>query len=256
MTNQSILGGTAAILAFSITTACSTATTTGAPRVVPFATTTDASSSPCRVTGRPIVVATRVFVPRGVEARVHEGGFEVRFAMTARRCLGVDMGSARDDVREAPCPVLSGASNAIAEVETANTSRTDVAADRSLLGIAVTTSPARGSEAGGAPGRGALQVLLGGVVDPGTPDRAAIGGGRFLRLSVEGGYERHQLRAQVFADRGDAMGSSFDISPPEGSVIGHASAIFDANGEGLVAYLASTDVELDVLATPVACTMR
>ena len=74
--NHSTLGGAAAILAFSFaTTACSTAPTTPLPRLA-TAAVGDSSSSPCRVTGRPVVLAKRVFAPGGVEVLVRDAGFD------------------------------------------------------------------------------------------------------------------------------------------------------------------------------------
>jgi hypothetical protein len=251
--NHSILRGEAAMLLFSITTAaCSTATTTTAPRVGAAAATTDASPSMCRVTGRPTVLAKHVFVPRGVEALAHEGGFEVRFATAAAHCRSVQWPLYSVDAQEALCPGDHAAAyEATAEVDVKGVSRSPRLTG--LLGITVTTPSKGRDEAGHALDHSPVRVLPDRLADAAMAGRTTIGGGRFLRLVVDGDYESHRLRAQVVADSGDAMGRTFDVSLPEDAVIGAPSAAIDTNGEGVIAYLASRGDEFYTLATPVAC---
>ena len=50
--------------------------------------------------------------------------------------------------------------------------------------------------------------------------------------------------------------SASAVSPPSASVIGRASVVIAPTGYGLATYVASTDGEFDVLATPIACAMN
>ena len=75
-----------------------------------------------------------------------------------------------------------------------------------------------------------------------------VGSERFLRLSIEGGLESHQLHAQVFASSGEAVGPMLDVSPQTASVIGRASAAIEPGGAGLVTYIASTGDDFGVFA--------
>jgi hypothetical protein len=254
--NHSVLRGDAAMFLFSITTAaCSTATTTTAPQVGSATATTDASPSMCRVTGRPTVLAKHVFVPRGVEARAHEGGFEVRFATAPTHCRSVQwpLQSVADDAQEALCPGDPGVYEAIAEVDVKGASPSP--RPTGLLGITVTAPSVGRDKTGTLLQHSVLRVLPGRLPDAATTGLTPIGSDRFLRLVVDGDYESHRLRAQVVASSGDAMGRTFDVSPPEDAVIGVPSAAIDANGDGVIAYLASRGDEFYTLAAPVACSM-
>jgi hypothetical protein len=269
MTNRAIPGGTAAILAFSVaSTACSTVTTAASAPRPPSPVMRGAPLS-CRVTGGPVVMARQVFVPSGVETLAHEGGFEVRFAAARSRCASVDWPWAPEDPREVPCPLLPGVD---ADVTAKDDTKTTLASGSNVAG----------HEEGGVPpadGRSVLGVTMshqwrslceGREAFVECPLRASrrgwdgseatevvpIGGERFLRLSVDGGVESHQLRAQVFASSGEAVGPSLDLSPQGGSVIGRASVAIAPDGDGLVTYIASTDDGFDVLGTPISCATR
>jgi hypothetical protein len=261
MTNHAIPGGAAALLAFSIaTTGCSAVTTAAsAPRLrSPVARN---ASLPCRVTGGPVVLAKRVFVPRGVETRAHDGTFEVRFAAAKSRCFSVDWPRASEDPRTVSCPLpllprVDAEVTATHDTNMMFASGSNVADGRSVFGVTM-LQPSRslreGREAiGELPLRASRRASDGSEATGLVP----IGGESFLRLSVDGDIESHQLRAQVFASSGEALGPALDLSPQGASVIGRASVAIEPNGDGLVTYIASADDEFEVLGTPISCATR
>jgi hypothetical protein len=252
-----LLSGTAAILAYGLsTTACSIVDTAPAARLG-LPETGDAPL-PCRVTGNPSLLARRVFVPPGVEARARdsrENRFEVRFATAKSHCFAVEWPSASDGRREASCPLHGVDPNAMATAvhygETPSASESEVGAARSLFGV-----PGHADEERAARAPWHLRSADGA---PGETDVAGfvhIGGGRTLHVFSDGGLDTHRLLAQAMTSNGQALGPVLELSPAEGSVIGQPSAAIDSNGDGLVTYIASMDGEFDVLATPISCAAR
>jgi hypothetical protein len=153
------------------------------------------------------MLATRVFAPRGVEVLERHAGFEVRVATAESRCFVFDWPSASGARQDMPCPPTS----VNADVTAANATEafapgSNVANALPFLGVSILERPRLPREAeltivehplGASPGRS-----LGGEVTGLVP----VGSERFLRLSIEGGLESHQLDAQVFASSGEAWG--------------------------------------------------
>jgi hypothetical protein len=260
--NHSILCGAAALVACFATAACSPATTTTtAPQLQGAAP----STSPCRVTGRPERLATHVFVPGGVQARVLDDGFEVRFAGPGKHCFARLVSSASGPLEAAaPCPIPAseGERLAVSGDETMK-ARESNAVDGSRIALGVVTYNAPRAYFG-FPHEGRATVVEhlfeppqgGPRAGQTAPALAPIGGERFLLVWIEGGVETEQLRAQPVAGWGKAAGPALDLSLPEGSVIGRPSVAFAPSGDGLVAYVTSMGDEFDVYATPVACAAR
>jgi hypothetical protein len=256
--NHTTLGAAGALLAFSAaTTACSTATTaTSAPRLGSPATST--AALPCRVTGSPVVLATRVFVPRGVEVLARHAHFEVRFAAAAFRCLAVAWPSASRAREDVSCPPTSVDADvtAASAMEATFGSGSRVASALPLLGVSMRESSQRQREGQVALVERPVGASLGGPDGGEVTELVPVGSNRFLRLSIEGGLESHQLGAQVFASSGEAVGPVFDVSPQDASVIGRPSAAIEPGGAGWVTYIASTGDEFGVFATPISCATR
>jgi hypothetical protein len=240
----------------------STACSTG----VPSARLPSASSGPaaCHITGGPRVLARRVFVPGGVEATAEGGGFSVRFAPTASRCVSVDAASASETPRPASCPTPGGRTvnreNASDETMLAWESHAD---PEPHITLGVVTYDAPHAYFGGSL-EAKRRIVERTFHAPGAslgsgetaPDLAPIGHDRFLLAWVDGGVESHQLRAQSVVGWGDPIGPAMVLSSVESSVIGRPSVAVAPTGYGVVTYIASTDGEFDVLATPIACAMN
>jgi len=256
---RSGLGTVVTALSFVACGACSSITPTPA-RVAP-AFTGDAA---CHATGTPKVLARGAFVPRGVQATEQDGGFTIRFASAASRCVAVDWASDPGAPRAASCPAPGPQTTARADArdETllAWESR-DEEQPRIKLGVVTYDAPHAffgvGIEA-------KQHVVERTFYPPGAgrdggqmaPELAPIGHDRFLLAWVDGNVESHALRAQSVAGWGDPLGASMLLSPSEASVIGRPSVVVASTGYGLVTYLASIDGEFDVLATPIACAMN
>jgi hypothetical protein len=252
--------GTTVRIAFSLalslaTAACSASV--GSPQV-PAAST---GAPVCHVTGPAKAVARRVFVPGGVVASEEGGSFSVRFATAASRCVEVGWPSASE--RPASCP---GPGDVLAAREASDETMLaweshDEPEPHITLGVVTYDAPhaffGTGIE-------GQRRVVERAFFAPGAsrdrgetaPSLARIGHDRFLLAWVDGNVESHQLRAQSVVGWGDPLGPSMVLSPPSASVIGRASVVVAPSGYGLVTYLASTDGEFDVLATPIACAMN
>jgi hypothetical protein len=243
--------------------ACSVSATP--PRVVSVETgAAGATGAPvCHVTSPAKVLARHVFVPGGVEANAQDGGFSVRFAAAASRCITVDWPSADHPARVAcPTPGAETATRATSGEETmlawesrgAQDSHIDLGvvaydAPHAFLGLRIEGSRHIVQRAFYAPAarRGDGET---------APELAPLGHDRFLLAWVEGNVESHQLRAQSVVGWGDPLGAAMILSPAEASVIGRPSVVVAPTGYGLVTYVASMDGEFDVLATPIACALN
>ena len=84
-----------------------------------------------------------------------------------------------------------------------------------------------------------------------APSVAGLGDGRFVIAWTEGPASNHQVRAQlVGAD--DAQGESFAVSAP-GVFAGQETIALGNDGRGVIAFFASRDGEMDVVAAPIMC---
>jgi hypothetical protein len=221
-------------------------------------------AAPCHATGSPKVLARRVFVPGGVEASVQDGGFSVRFATAASRCVAVDWVSASEGPRPASCPAAS----ARTMVRTDSSDETMLAweshdAEESHITLGVVTYDAPHAFFGvGIEGKKHIveRTFYAPGASRGTgetaPELAPIGHDRFLLAWVDGNVESKELRAQSVVGWGDSLGPAMVLSPADASVIGRPSVVVAPSGYGLVTYMASIDGEFDAMATPIACAMN
>jgi hypothetical protein len=254
----STLAGAAMSLASA---ACSSRTATvGAPHA-PSAYT---GAAACHATGKPTVLARKVYVPAGVEAVAQDGAITVRYATGVARCLSVGWGAVDDEPAPAACPTR-GARTAVREDASDETmlawESDDEPAPRIKLGVVAYDVPMSllGDHLGRA--RSTRKLVERAFLVPGSsrdagqraPALAPIGHDRFLLAWVDGNDESHELRAQSVVGWGDALGPSMVLSPQDASVIGQPSVVVAPSGYGLVTYVASIDGELDVFGTPVAC---
>lgn len=261
--NQSNIGYAAAVLSLSLSSAaCSAVSTAAAPPTVADAS---GSAAPCRVTGRPTVLARHLFVPGGVEVQENGGALQVRFAHAKSRCLTTQWPPTSEAPQDAACPSPGAtvAANAVSGDETMlaseRVSQGSGNAPLLVLGI-VTYDPPHADFGFSSAGRERVVERLFAAErvagDQTSPELVAIGGERFLLVWVEGGVERHELRAQSVAGWGDRLGPAMDLSTADVSVIGRASAVVGPDGDGLVAYIASAGEEFDLFGTPIACAAR
>jgi hypothetical protein len=227
----------------------------------------DAPAVSCHLAGPLQTVASGVYVPAGVEASVEGEQVSIRFARRKGRCESVHALAVwshfASDEGSAECPSQHRDVVATSEGETllAKESRDDAGSPRIDLSVVVHDVP---SLLFGFVGRDRSRVVerafeppeggrVGGQRSPGL---VSLPGERFLLMWVEGDSYGRQLRAQPVAGWGAAAGPVFDVSPPDASVIGAASAAMAKDGRGEVAFLASRGNGFDVLAAPIACVVR
>jgi hypothetical protein len=257
------------LLAASFLALASTACSAGIvepPRAPPsVAGVAAAGDGACHATGPAVVLATRVFVPGGVEATASGEGFAVRFRTRASRCVAVDWPSASDP--GGPHPVSCPAPGV-------RTATRESAGSQAMLALKSHEEPeprgSLGALTSDAPGDlfgsgiepnpyGAQHTFRAPAARPGdfatTPELAPIGHDRFLLAWVEGSVEEHHLSARSVVGWGDPQGPGMVLSPPDASVIGRPSVAVAPTGQGLVTYIASVDGKFEVLGTPVACAM-
>jgi len=225
----------------------------------------EAPGSLCRVTGEARVVASHVYVPAGVEARLDDGHATIRFAHRKGSCAVAralpTSGRFVTDDTAGECPADASDVVATSEGETilARESRRDGQTPHITLGVVVHDAPSllgfsvRGSDRVVERAFAPPQVSPGGEKHPWL---APLPGERFLLLWVDGDSEGSSLHAQPVAGWGTPVGGAFDLSPSDVSVIGRPSAAVGPDGRGVVAFLASSGSGFDVLATPIACEGR
>jgi hypothetical protein len=85
-----------------------------------------------------------------------------------------------------------------------------------------------------------------------SPGVTSLGGGRFLVVWTEGAVSSHQVRAQTIDAKGAPQGDALVISA-EGANAGQGQAAIGTDGRGIVAYLASSGKNFEVVATPISC---
>jgi hypothetical protein len=85
-----------------------------------------------------------------------------------------------------------------------------------------------------------------------SPALAAVAGKRFLLVWTEGSASGHDVRAVTLSEDGDFVGSPLNISSI-GSNAGQGQAVVTAGGQGIIAFLESSDDGFRVVATPIAC---
>ena len=73
-----------------------------------------------------------------------------------------------------------------------------------------------------------------------SPAVTAVPGGRFLLVWTEGPVTRHDVRALTLSRDGEALGKPLNVSS-KGANAGQGQAAVNASGEGLVAFLQSTE---------------
>jgi hypothetical protein len=254
------LAPVAGVVAASLSNAACSASV--APSQLPSASV---GAPVCHATGPARTVARRVFVPRGVAASVEDGAFAVRFASAASRCLEVEWPLDADGARPAACPApgdRTATSEYGANEATLAWDSRDGQDPPGLLGAVTDDAPRTffGNGIGIDLARHVVDrtFAYGARQEPGemAPALAPIGHDRFLLAWVDGDVETHELRAQSVVGWGEPLGPAMVLSPDSVSVIGRPSVVVAPSGYGLVTYLASTDGEFDVLATPIACAMN
>jgi hypothetical protein len=204
-------------------------------------------------------------VPAGVEARLDGGQATVLFARRKASCavaraLPTSGRSATDDPA-GECPGDARDVSATSEGETilARESRPVGEAPHIVLGVVVHDVPSLLGFSAGRPDRVVERAFAPPQPSPDgekNPGLAPLPGERFLLLWVDGDSEGRSLRAQPVAGWGTPVGPAFDLSPTDVSVIGRPSAAVGPDGRGVVAFLASSGSDFDVLATPIACEGR
>jgi hypothetical protein len=254
------IASTLAVAALSLASAACSSLSAEPPR----APTAPVGPAACHATGKVKVLARRVFVPAGVEATAQDGGFSVRYAAAASRCVAVDWDSSSERPRSASCPTpgprTATRENAADETMFAWESH-DEPEPHITLGVVTYDAP---HSFFGVGIEGKKRIVERTFFAPGSsrdsgqmaPELAPIGHDRFLLAWVEGNVESHQLRAQSVVGWGDPLGAPMVLSPEDASVIGRPSVVVAPTGHGLVTYVASIDGEFDVLATPIACAMN
>ncbi|MGH7270649.1 MAG: hypothetical protein ACREJ3_09480 [Polyangiaceae bacterium] len=255
----------ASTLAVAAVSLASAACSSGAFAVpAPHAPPTYSGAAACHATARAKILARKVYVPGGVEAASNGGGFAVRYAASASRCLSVAWGAAGDEPSAASCPAR-GTRTAFRDDASDETMLAweshDEPEPRIRLGVVAYDVPMSlfGDHVG--PSRSTTRLVERTFFVPGSnredgqraPALAPIGHDRVLLAWVGGNEESHELRAQSVVGWGDALGPSMVLSPPDASVIGQPSVVVAPSGDGLVTYVVSIDGEFDVLGTPVAC---
>lgn len=88
-----------------------------------------------------------------------------------------------------------------------------------------------------------------------SPGVAALGPGRWLLSWTEGPTSSHQVRAVVVDDDGVVHGSALTVSA-EGVNAGQGQAAVGSDGKGVVAFLAGSGKNFDVVARGIACTEK
>lgn len=215
--------------------------------------------SPCRVVGSSQVVASRAFVPAGVEASLRDGRVAIRFAHRNDECVAAGAVAGAAEAR-AQCPGRDSDAVATSQGETIIAREAAWGAAREPhveLGIVLSDAPRASLGFGEAPRRLVERVFepprqtrIGGESSPGL---APLAGERFLLTWVDENPEGRGLHAQVVTGSGEAVGPALDLSPADVSVIGRASAVVGPDGRGSVAFLASNGRGFDVRATPIVC---
>jgi hypothetical protein len=253
------VASTLAVAALSLASAACSSVSAEPPR----APAGPVGPAACHPTGKTKVLARKVFVPAGVEASAQDGGFSVRYAAAASRCVVVDWESSSSP-RSASCPAPGGRTatreNDADETMLAWESH-DEPEPHITLGVVTYDAP---HAYFGIAVEGKKRIEERTFFAPGSsrdgggmaPALAPIGHDRFLLAWVDGNVESHQLRAQSVVGWGDPLGAPMVLSPSDASVIGRPSVVVAPTGYGLVTYVASTDGEFDVLATPIACAMN
>ncbi len=227
-----------------------------------------APSSPCHVAGPSQIVASKVFVPAGVEATLEGGQMTVRFAHRKSRCVASRVldGSGEPLAAESPAECPSKAPDVVATSEgetiiAREAAWGDARQPHVELGVVVYDAPRRFLGFSAEAPRQLVERIFeapretrfGGESSPGL---APIAGERFLLTWVDENPDGHGLHAQAVAGWGEAVGPALDLSPVDVSVIGRASAVVGPDGRGVVAFLASSEGRFDVRATPIACESR
>jgi hypothetical protein len=259
------IASTLAIAAVSLASAaCSSgAATLAAPQAPPAYT----GAAACHPIAKPAVLARKVYVPAGVEATSAKGGgFTVRYATGASRCMSVAWGAVGEDPETASCPTPGDRTAVRAASDETMLAWESHDEPEARIKLGVVTYDAPMSLLGDRVGRERTtpKLVERTFLAPGSsrqggqtaPALAPIGHDRFLLAWVDGNEESHELRAQSVVGWGDALGPSMVLSPKEASVIGQPSVVVEPSGYGLVTYVASIDGEFDVLGTPVACAMN
>jgi hypothetical protein len=259
------IASTLAVAAVSLASAaCSSGVSTlAAPHAPPAYT----GAAVCHAAAKPRVLARKVFVPAGVEAIAKDGGFTVRYAAAASRCLSVAWGAVGEDPEVASCPDRD-AKTAVREDPSDETMLAweshDEPEPRIKLGVLTNDAPMSLLGDRVSLQQSSTKLAVRTFFVPGSsreggqmaPALAPIGHDRFLLAWVDGNVESHELRAQSVVGWGDPLGPSMVLSPKDASVIGRPSVVVAPSGYGLVTYVASVDGEFDVFGTPVACAMN
>jgi hypothetical protein len=266
--DRSIATRTASTLAVAALSLASTACSSGVSTLAaPHAPPAYTGAAVCHAVAKPKVLARKVYVPAGVEAATKDGGFTVRYAAGASRCMSLAWSAVGEEPAAASCPT-PGARTAARENPSDETMLAweshDEPEPRIKLGVVTYDVPMSllGDHVGAARSTRKLVertfLVPGSSLDGGqrSPALAPIGHDRFLLAWVDGSEESHELRAQSVVGWGDALGPSMVLSPKDASVIGQPSVVVAPSGYGLVTYVASIDGEFDVLGTPVACAMN
>ncbi len=88
-----------------------------------------------------------------------------------------------------------------------------------------------------------------------SPGVASLAGGHYFLLWAEGPTSSHQVRGIVLDSAGAAHGDALTVSA-EGVNAGQGQAAVQADGKGVVAFLAGSGKSFDVIATSIACTEK
>jgi hypothetical protein len=258
--------------------ACASVNADAKPQVA-FAV--DAGRPVCRLAGAPVVVSAKAYlkpyVPDGVIAVVQDDRIEAVFSSRGeygRQCVAVDVRTLEPrppggHAEHEACRRLGHVDPIVSATSDAETMLAWDSLREDLAGLFVgvvtydlpTPLPGMASPKIGAMGRPRARVAShpfalpsGGLAgSAGHPGLAEIGHERFLLTWTQGTVEQSQLRAQPIAGWGDAIGPALEVAPDDVSTIGPASAAFDPEGTGAVAYLAATGDHVDVMASLVEC---
>jgi hypothetical protein len=83
------------------------------------------------------------------------------------------------------------------------------------------------------------------------PVLASFGGDGFALAWVQGS----ELRVQPVQGWAELVGTPINVAPPTTGELGPPALVFDRHGAGLVAFAAQSQGSMDVVATPIACSL-
>ncbi len=213
----------------------------------------------CRVLGPTFVVAPNVYLGDvHIEPR-RDAGFDVVVMDGVDPCMsvGVDavgnhLGTTLVKCPPSPADARSSASNGIATYVARETSDRG-GRDGLMLGVVTYDSDSTILGVSHAPRARVVEHSM----IPATPEGARdpvlanYGGEGFALAWVQGG----EVRVQPVQGWAELVGTPINVAPPTTGELGPPALVFDRHGVGLVAFAAQSPSSMDVVVTPIACSL-